>query len=78
MKGKADFQNDCCGTHLGFPIGKILASFDLRVTMILPTKFRVDWPLLSGDEKQNRFSRCKFAAILDFRLEKKNTQKTAI
>ena len=31
---------------LGFPIGTILATFDLQVTLILPTKFRsfkVNW-----------------------------------
>ena len=36
--------------HLGFPIGKILASFDLQVTMIFPTKFQVSWPFGLGDD----------------------------
>ena len=33
------------GGHLGFSIRKILATFDLQVTSILPIKFRVNWPL---------------------------------
>ena len=32
------------GSHLGFPIGTILAIFDLLVTPMLPTKYRVNWP----------------------------------
>ena len=39
-KRKKDFQD---GGHLGFPIGTILAVFNLQVTLILPTKFRVNW-----------------------------------
>ena len=35
-----DFQD---GGHLGFPIGMILAIFDLQVTPMLPTKYRVNW-----------------------------------
>ena len=33
------FQHGGHGGHLGFPIGKILATFDLQITLILPTKF---------------------------------------
>ena len=51
---KIDFQD---GGYLGFPIGKILANFDLRVVLRLPTKFQVNWIFDSGDEVQNRFSR---------------------
>ena len=40
-----DFQD---GSHLGFPIRIILASFDLQVTLILPMKFQVYWPFGSG------------------------------
>ena len=40
-KRKTDFQD---GGHLGFPIRKILAIFDLQVMPMLPTKFRVNWP----------------------------------
>ena len=50
-------KNRFSGGHLGFPIGKILAVFDLQVTTLLPTKFQVNWPLGSGGEAKNRFSR---------------------
>ena len=43
--------------HLGFPIGMILAIFDLQVTPMLPSKFGVNWPFGSGEEAKNRFSR---------------------
>ena len=51
-KFKIYFQN---GSHLGFSIRKILSIFDLQVTAILPTKFKVNWPFSSGEEVQNRF-----------------------
>ena len=38
---KIDFQDDGHGGHLGFPIGTILAGFDLLVTPMLPDKFQV-------------------------------------
>ena len=41
---KIDFQDGGHGGHLGFPIGTILAIFDLQVTLMLPTKYRVNWP----------------------------------
>ena len=53
-KRKIDFQDD---SHLGFPIGMIIAIFDLQVTLMLPTKFRVNWLLGLGEEVKNRFSR---------------------
>ena len=31
-------------SHLGFPIGMILAIFGLQITLMLPTKYRVNWP----------------------------------
>ena len=40
---KIDFQDGCHGGHLGFPIGTILAIFDLQVTPMLSNKFRVNW-----------------------------------
>ena len=43
-KRKIDFQDGGNGGHLGFPIGTILAVFDLQVTLMLPTKYRVNWP----------------------------------
>ena len=51
---KIDFQD---GGHLGVPIGSILAIFDLQVTLMLPSKFGVNWPFDSGEEAKNRFSR---------------------
>ena len=51
---KIDFQD---GGHLGYPIGTILAIFDLQVTPMLPTKFRVSWLLGLGEKAKNRFSR---------------------
>ena len=41
---KIDFQDGGHGNHLGFPIGTILAIFDLQVTPMLPTKYQVNWP----------------------------------
>ena len=43
-------------THLGFSIRMTLAIFNVKVTLILPTKFGVSWPFGSG-EVQSRFSR---------------------
>ena len=50
-KRKIDFQD------LGFPLRNILAIFDLQVSLMLPTKFWVNWPFGSGEEVKNRFSR---------------------
>ena len=57
MKWKVDFQDGGHGWHFGFPIGTILAIFDLQVTPMLPSKFRVIWHLGLGEEAKNRFSR---------------------
>ena len=56
-KQKIDFQDGCHGDHLGFPIGTILAIFDLQVSPMLPTMFGVNWLLGLGEEAKNRFSR---------------------
>ena len=45
------------GICLKFPIGIILANFDLQVAPTLPTKFSVNWPFGSKGEMKNRFSR---------------------
>ena len=50
MKRKIDFQDGGNGGHLGFPIGTILAVFDLQVTPMLSTKFRVNGHLGLGVE----------------------------
>ena len=52
---KIDFQDGRHGSHLGFPIGTILAVFDLQVILMLPSKFGVNWPFGSGGEAKNRF-----------------------
>ena len=46
------------GGHLVhvFLIGTILVLFYLQVTLMIPTKFGVNWPFSSGEAK-NRFSR---------------------
>ena len=52
-KGKTDFQD---GSRLGFPIGTVLAIFDLQVTPMFSTKFQVNWTFDPGEAK-NRFSK---------------------
>ena len=54
MKWKID---GCQGSHLRYRIGTILATFDLQFTLMLPTKFRVNWHLGFGEEAKNKFSR---------------------
>ena len=66
-KRKIDFQDGHHGS-LGFRIGTILAIFDLQVILMLPTKFRVNWPFGSGEAKK-RFSRWLNGGHLDFRSE---------
>ena len=51
-----NFQDCCHGSHLGYPIGTILAIFDLQVTPMSPTKFGINWPFGAGEAKY-RFSR---------------------
>ena len=60
-----DFQDGCHGGNLGFTIGTILAIFDLQVTLMLPSKFGVNWPFGSGEEAKNRFSRWRPSWISD-------------
>ena len=43
-KKKKKFQDGGHGGHLGFPIGTILAIFDVQIILILPAKYRVNWP----------------------------------
>ena len=54
-KQKIDFQDGHHGGHLGFAIGTILATFDLQVTLMLPSKFGVNWPFGSGEEAKIDF-----------------------
>ena len=64
-EAKKDFQDGHHGSHLGFSISRILAIFDLQVTLILSTKFGVNWPFSSGNEVKNRFSRWQPSWISD-------------
>ena len=52
------------GGYLGYPIIMILATFDLQVTPIHTTKFRVNWPFSSGVSSKLIF---KMATSLDYR-----------
>ena len=65
---KKDFQDGPHGSHPGFPIGTILAIFALPVTVMLPTKFEVNWPLRSREEAKNILI-FKVSAIFDFQSE---------
>ena len=56
-KFKTDFQAGDFDSHIDFPVNTSLAIFDLQVTLMLSTKFRVNWPFSSGEEAQNRFPR---------------------
>ena len=60
-KRKIDFQIGLCVSDQNY-----LAIFDLQVTLMLPTKFQVNWPLGSGEEVKNRFSRCCHGCHLGF------------
>ena len=57
FKGFSLYKDGGHGGHLGFPIGTILSIFDLQVTLMLSTKFKVKKPFNSGEEAKNRFSR---------------------
>ena len=65
-KWKIGFQDGCHGGHLGFPTSMILAIFDLDVTLMLPTKFGVNWPFDWGEEVKTRFSRWRPSWISDW------------
>ena len=41
---------------LGFQSARFKLFLDLQVTLMLPSKFKVNWPFGSGDEAKNRFS----------------------
>ena len=55
-EAKKKIQDGHHGGHLGFPICMILATFDLHVILMRPTKFGVNRPFGSGEEEKNRFS----------------------
>ena len=41
--GSGEEAKNRFSSQLGFPIGTNLATFDVQVTLMLPTKFRVNW-----------------------------------
>ena len=66
-----DFQNGHHGSHLGFPIGTILAIFDLQVTLI-NASYQVLSLLASRFRRRSKiyiFKMASMAAILDFLSE---------
>ena len=54
------------GGHLGFPIETILASLDLYVTPMLPTKFGVNWLLGLRVKAKNSFEMDAMVAIFSY------------
>ena len=49
-KRKIDFWDSGHGGHIRFPIGMILDTFYLQLTLMLPTKFQVKWHFSSGEK----------------------------
>ena len=62
----ADGRRQTESLHLVFLIVTILAIFDLQVTLMLPTKFPVNWPFGSEEEAKNTFSRWPPGSHLGF------------
>ena len=69
-KRKIDFQDGGHGGHLGFPIGTILAMFDLQVTPMLPSKFGVNWPSVQEKKRKIDFQDGGLSGHLGFRIGK--------
>ena len=69
-KRKIDFQDGGNGGHLGFSIGTILAIFDLKITLMLPTKFRVNWPFSSREEVKIGFQDGSHGRHVGFQSER--------
>ena len=65
-KQKIDFQDGGHGGHLGFLIETIVAIFDLQVTLMLPTKFQVNWPFSQGEDAKIDFKDCCYGGHLGF------------
>ena len=57
QRGKYIFKEAAMAATWDFSIKTLVAIFDLQVTLILLTKFRVNWHFGSEEEVQNRFSR---------------------
>ena len=69
-KRKKDLQDSSHGGHLGFLIRIILAIFYLQVTLMIHSKFLVNWPFGSGGEENKIFKMVAMAAIWDFQTER--------
>ena len=69
-KRKIYFQDGGHGGHLGFPIGTILAIYDLQVILMLPSKFGVNWPFSSGEEEKIDFQDGRHGGHLGFPIGK--------
>ena len=54
--------------HLGFPIGTILATFDLQVTPMLPSKFGVNWPSVQEKKRKIDFQDGGHGSHLGFQI----------
>ena len=67
-KWKIGFQDGCNGGHLGFPIRMILAIFNLQVSLMIPTKFRVHWAFDSGEEVKKGFQDGHHGGHLGFQI----------
>ena len=67
-KRKIDFQDGCHGGHCGFPIGTILAIFDLQVTLMLSSKFGVNWPLIQEKKQKIDFQDGRHGGHLGFSI----------
>ena len=63
---KMDFQDDCHGLHLRFPIRTILAIVYSQVTQMLPIKFQVTLPSSSGEEAKIDFQDSSNGHHLEF------------
>ena len=53
-KRKINFQDGGHGGHLGLLIETIFATFDLQDTLMLHTKFQVNWLFYSGVQEMKR------------------------
>ena len=52
---------------LDFSLEPLFAILDLQVTLMLPTKFQVNWPFISGEEAKKKILKmAAMVAILDF------------
>ena len=50
---KIDFQDDGCGSHLGFSIGSVLAILCLLGAPMLLIKFQLNWIIVFRGDDQN-------------------------